>query len=815
MGLVFIWNSQQFAGTLGGGAVTSVFGRTGDVLSNSGDYTASQITFTPSGNISAVTAQLAIQELDSEKLDLSHAGSGGAAHALVTTSVAGFLSAADKVKLDGIAAGATANQTDAFLLARANHTGTQLASTISDFTAASRSASVQDALVDGVIDIAPSQNAVVDALALKSNVGHTHVAANISDFTSAAQAAVVVDAINDGVTATAPSQNAVFDALATKTDLGHTHVLANVTDVTITVSQLNAIQSGLDYPGHFHASDRMRANHTGTQLASTISDFSSAADARIAAQKGVANGIAELDSGGKVPLSQLPSSIMNYLGVWNASTNSPVLADGVGDSGDLYRVGTAGTQNLGSGNITFDIGDYVIYNGSFWEKSDNTDAVSSVNGYTGSVVLVKADVGLGNVDNTSDLNKPISTATQTALDLKADKATTISTTAPLTGGGDLSTNRTFAINQATTIADGYLSATDFNTFNDKIASAVNLGITGARVFESQSGTALQFRRIVAGSNISVTENANDISISSSAPPAGDGDVITSTTGVNISNGTDRLFGAANLSINIDTASGSGPGLLSAADFSTFNSKIGGATNLGASGSSVFSSVSGTNLQFRKLIAGTNITITENTNDITFDVATFPAGDGDIVSATTGVSISNGADRLFGATNVSIDIQTANSSQPGLLSAADFTSFAAKLSTTSNLGAGSQVAAGISGTTAQFRSLSAGTGINLTQNTNDIVIAAGAVTVDEATFTGSSVSLTAGVKDQYRIFTGSADTSIASLPTPSIVTELTIINDTDFNLTIESAASYSQIVLQKNDTAVFIYSINRSKWFLKG
>ena len=46
-------------------------------------------------------------------------------------------------------------------------------------------------------------------------------------------------------------------------------------------------------------------------------------------------------------------------------------------------------------------------------------AVDSVAGKTGVVSLVKADVGLGNVDNTSDLNKPISTATQTALNLKA------------------------------------------------------------------------------------------------------------------------------------------------------------------------------------------------------------------------------------------------------------------------------------------------------------------------------------------------------------------------------------------------------------
>lgn len=56
--------------------------------------------------------------------------------------------------------------------------------------------------------------------------------------------------------------------------------------------------------------------------------------------------------------------------------------------------------------------------------SDASDAapVQSVAGKTGTVSLVKGDVGLGNVDNTSDANKPISTATQTALDGKADQA---------------------------------------------------------------------------------------------------------------------------------------------------------------------------------------------------------------------------------------------------------------------------------------------------------------------------------------------------------------------------------------------------------
>lgn len=55
---------------------------------------------------------------------------------LATASAAGLQSKEDKSKLDGIASGATANSSDSTLLNRSNHTGTQLASTISDFTAA-------------------------------------------------------------------------------------------------------------------------------------------------------------------------------------------------------------------------------------------------------------------------------------------------------------------------------------------------------------------------------------------------------------------------------------------------------------------------------------------------------------------------------------------------------------------------------------------------------------------------------------------------------------------------------------------------------
>lgn len=104
------------------------------------------------------------------------------------------------------------------------------------------------------------------------------------------------------------------------------------------------------------------------------------------------NGVATLDGGGKIPASQLPNVVMTLEGEWNASTNTPVLQDGVGDPGMIYEVTTAGTQNLGSGNITFAVGDWVVYGADgLWYKSLNSNEVTSVFGRTGTVIAQTGD----------------------------------------------------------------------------------------------------------------------------------------------------------------------------------------------------------------------------------------------------------------------------------------------------------------------------------------------------------------------------------------------------------------------------------------
>ena len=60
---------------------------------------------------------------------------------------------------------------------------------------------------------------------------------------------------------------------------------------------------------------------------------------------------------------------LNYLGTWNASTNSPTLTSGVGTKGDYYVVSVAGNTNL-DGTTNWGVGDWAVFNGTIWQKAD-------------------------------------------------------------------------------------------------------------------------------------------------------------------------------------------------------------------------------------------------------------------------------------------------------------------------------------------------------------------------------------------------------------------------------------------------------------
>ena len=118
----------------------------------------------------------------------------------------------------------------------------------------------------------------------------------------------------------------------------------------------------------------------------------------------VANGVPKLDVNGKILVSQLPNSVMEYKGTWDASTNTPTLVNGTGNQGDVYLCNVAGTVNFGAGPIAFFVGDQVIYSGTIWQRASGasgtvtsvaiTESGDSLN-ITGSPITTSGTINIG------------------------------------------------------------------------------------------------------------------------------------------------------------------------------------------------------------------------------------------------------------------------------------------------------------------------------------------------------------------------------------------------------------------------------------
>jgi hypothetical protein len=193
---------------------------------------------------------------------------------------------------------------------------------------------------------------------------------------------------------TAPVANQTLTVKGNDTTANYALVLTDSADVT---------QFGFKNNGELELTALGKVTYSDGFGGSVVSNTTTAArtwtfpdasgDILLSNLLGVANGIATLDAGGKVPTSQLPFELMEFLGNWDASTNTPTLANtDVGKQGNTYRVSVAGTVDFGAGNITFAVGDWCYNTGSIWEKGINTDTVFSVNGQQGTVLLGLADI---------------------------------------------------------------------------------------------------------------------------------------------------------------------------------------------------------------------------------------------------------------------------------------------------------------------------------------------------------------------------------------------------------------------------------------
>lgn len=276
--------------------------------------------------------------------------------------------------------------------------------------------------------------------------------------------------------------------------------------------------------------------------------------------------------GGLVPASQLPSYVDDIVEVVNYAA-LPV----VGETGKIY--------------LTLDNNKIFRWSGSVYIE------VAANNAIWGAIT--------GTLSSQTDL--------QTALDTKALKTITITPNAPLSGGGDLSANRTISISQSNATTDGYLSSTDWSRFN----SAVPAGTPTTGDFVFYNGSNLAYKTLLASAPLSFNSGTGTFSISQ-----------------------------ANTSTN---------GYLSSTDWNTFNNKQGGLSGTG------FVKISGTTISYDNSTYALDSVVVKLTGDQTLSgVKTFTSN----LNAAKIVMTNSSIDRSLELTNVgagqSINVTNASS-----------------------------------------------------------------------------------------------------------------------------------------------------------
>jgi hypothetical protein len=156
------------------------------------------------------------------------------------------------------------------------------------------------------------------------------------------------------------------------------------------------------------------------------------------ADVGSADGVASLDATGKVPDSEIPTAIARLasptftgtpsapLAVTGTNTTQVATTSFVQQELNILTTGAPAALNT-LDELAAALGDDSSYAATITTALGNKAPIASPT-FTGTVGgITKSMVGLANVDNTTDANKPVSTATQTALDLKLDSSTAAST----------------------------------------------------------------------------------------------------------------------------------------------------------------------------------------------------------------------------------------------------------------------------------------------------------------------------------------------------------------------------------------------------
>jgi hypothetical protein len=411
-------------------------------------------------------------------------------------------------------------------------------------------------------------------------------------------------------------------------------------------------------------------------------------------QKGVANGVATLDAGGKVPVSELPAAVLgalSYQGTWDASTNTPTLTSSVGTKGYYYVVNVAGSTNL-NGITDWVIGDWAVFNGSIWQKVDNTETVTSVNGQTGAVVLTTTNVAEGTNLYYTDARARASVSAGTGISY-SNTTGVITNAAPdqivaLTGAGTTVVTGTYPSFTITStdanVGDvvGPASATDnavarYDSTTGKLLqnSVVTIGDTGATTgITTLSASTSVTTPIVQASNSGGLSLKNSGGTTQMSVGAGGGDNMSINVSTNLNGANAQIdispTGTGHVHIK---PSGTGGVEIAPTNPGTMNNMvIGGTTPLAITGTTVTATTfvgSGASLTSIPNSALVNSAITINGTSTSLG-GSINVGTVTSVTGTAPVVSSGGA-------TPAISMAAANTSTNGYLTSTDWNTFNGK------------------------------------------------------------------------------------------------------------------------------------------
>ena len=315
------------------------------------------------------------------------------------------------------------------------------------------------------------------------------------------------------------------------------------------------------------------------------------------------------------------SGALVYQGTWNASTNSPTLASGVGVKGYYYVVSVAGSTNL-DGITDWQVGDWAVFNGTVWQKVDNSEItyvsnVATGTGLTGGPITSTGTISISNTAVTAasygaaDTVGTFTVNAQGQLTAAANAAIAINVAAVsgavantvnviagtgLSGGGALTANVTLtnagvtAFNTRT--GNVTLSGTDVTTalgYTPGTGNGTVTSVTGTLPIASSGGVTPNISISLANATTDGYLNFTDWNTFNNKQPSG--------TYVNSVGATSPVAssGGTTPTISMAQANATTNGYLSSTDWTTFNNKgtgngsvtsvdvLGGSTGLTTSG----------------------------------------------------------------------------------------------------------------------------------------------------------------------------------------------------------------------------------------